>query len=136
MYGLVTMLSFLEKCSSQSGWATVTDDECVSLWVVRYQYWRRRVIACLRSSNAVFCSFVHSNFALFLVNRHRGSQRLEKLLMYLDRYASICGNDISSSRVLGDTASELDTAGKQIAKLDKSHIEENGHAFDYTLLAQ
>ena len=59
------------------------------------------MIAFLRSSNAVCCSFVHLNFVLFLVSRHRGSQWLEKLLIYWDRYASICKNDTSSSCVFG-----------------------------------
>ena len=54
-----------------------------------------------RSSKAFCWSVVHSNLAPSRVRRLSGSQRLEKLLMYLDRYATICRKDISSSLVLG-----------------------------------
>ena len=58
------------------------------------------VIALLKSSNAACCSVVHSNFAFTLVRHLSGLHLLEKLLMYLERYASICRNEMSSFLVL------------------------------------
>ena len=59
------------------------------------------VIALFKSSNAACCSVVHSNFAFTLVRCLSGSHQLEKLLMYLERYASICRKETSSSLVFG-----------------------------------